>query len=116
MTSWIIISNLWKYSFTSVIGAGKLGKECAEGRTASPGAFVRPRVHVPEKGVEYSYLVVRRSSGDNFIVRMPVDGGHRRAQGLLDVFRDPPVVLLGEVTYGYDSVAGPHGEFIFCNK
>jgi hypothetical protein len=43
---------------------------------------------------------------------MPCQRGDRAADGLLQVFRHPPVVFLFEVAHGDDAGAGPDGEFL----
>lgn len=53
---------------------------------------------------------VGRAGGQEHRVGVPVDRGDGAADGLLQVLRDPPVVLLLEVADGDDAVAGADGE------
>lgn len=45
---------------------------------------------------------------------MPVEGGDGGADGLLDVLRHPPVVLLLKVTHRDETSAGPHSKLVLC--
>ena len=56
------------------------------------------RVDALDKGRKHSSLGIRASSRDQDVVGMPVDRQNGRPERLLEMLRDPPVVLFIEGT------------------
>ena len=88
----------------------ELSADGVEGEPLSPDARRRTTVDTLDEGREHPGVCIGRAGGEENGVRMPGDGGDGAADGLLQVLRDPPVVLLLEVTDGDDAVAGANSE------
>lgn len=69
-----------------------------------------------EGGKGFPNLEIHRATSYQHVVRMPRQGRHSRLYRLLDVSRDPPIVVLIEVAHRYGSGATANGELILCNK
>lgn len=76
------------------VGVGLLKREDQRTRSASsshPNSLGIDALH--ESGKDPSHAICRSSSKKDR-VGVPIEGEHRRAEGLLDVLSDPPIALL----------------------
>jgi hypothetical protein len=83
----------------------ELSTDCVEGKPLTPDTGLRPLVDTLDEAGEHTSVGIGRSRGEKDRVRVPVDAGNGAADGLLQVLRHPPIVLLLEVANCNKTVA-----------
>lgn len=83
-----------------------------EGKALSPRTGLRAGINTLDEAREDSGVRIGRSGCQQDGVRVPRQGCNSTANRLLDVLRDPPVVLLLEVADCNHSSAGADGELL----
>lgn len=87
-----------------------LAADGVEGEPLPPGAGLGAFVDALDEPGEDAGVGVGRARGEQDAVRVPRQGRHRAPDRLLQVLRDPPVVLLLKVAHGDQARPGPDGE------
>lgn len=87
-----------------------------ERQTLTPSAGLGSGVDTFDEAGEHTGMGVGRSSGQKNGVRVPRKGCDCAADRLLQVLRDPPVVLLLEVTDSNHSSTGTDGKLLFRRR
>ena len=90
----------------------ELSTDCVEGETLTPGAWLGTVIDTLDEAGEYSGVGVGRARSKQDRVRVPCQCSNGTPDGLLQVLRDPPVVLLFEVANGDHTSPGTDGEFL----
>lgn len=88
----------------------KLSADGVERQPLAPGRRLRALVDALDEGGEDAGVAVGRAGAEQDAVGVPGDRGDGAADGLLQVLRHPPVVLLLEVANGDDARAAADGE------
>lgn len=86
--------------------------DSVERKALSPRTRLRAGINTLDEAREDSGVRIGRSGCQQDGVRVPCQGCNSTANRLLDVLRDPPVVLLLEVADGNHSSAGADGELL----
>ena len=90
-----------------------LSTHSVERQALSPDAAFWPFVYALNEAREDPSVSICRSSGEENGIWMPRDSRDGASDRLLDVFRDPPVILLLKVTDCNDSSSRSDGELFF---
>ena len=93
-----------------------LSTDGVEGQSLTPGTGLRSFVGALDEAGEDSRMRIRGTSSKKDRVGVPGDAGDGAADGLLQVLRDPPIVLLLEVADGNDTIAGADGKLGFVRR
>lgn len=81
-----------------------------EGQTFSPHARLRSSIDAFDEAREYPRMSIGRTGSQKYRVWVPGYSSDRTADRLLDMLRDPPVVLFLEIADSNDSGTGSHGK------
>lgn len=83
-----------------------------EGQALTPSAGLGALIDTLDEAGEDSSMRVGGTSSKQNRVRVPGQGGNGTANGLFQVLRNPPVVLLLEVANSDDAGSGTNGKFL----
>lgn len=89
----------------------ELATHGVEGESLSPGGGFRSRIDALDEAGEDTSVAIRRTCGEEDGVRVPRYRCNSAPDWLLEMLRDPPVVLLFEVADGDEAGARANGEF-----
>lgn len=81
-----------------------------EWQPLTPDAGLRSLVHALDEAGEDTGVRIGRAGSKEHRVGVPVNAGNGAANGLLEVFGHPPIVLLLEIAHGDEAVTGANGE------
>lgn len=93
-----------------------LAADSVERQALAPDAGLGPIVNSFYEATEDAGVRVGRTGGEEDRVWVPGESGDSAADGLLDVFADPPVIFGFEVTNGDDAGTGADGEFLLIGR
>lgn len=91
----------------------ELATDGVERQSLAPGRWFRPLIHSLNVGREHSSVRISRAGSQEDGIGVPGQRSNRTADRLLQVLRNPPVVLFLEVAYRDHAGTRPHGEFLF---
>merc|ERR550539_915663 len=97
---------------SSVLRVGELRHQISHRHPVTPGCGGRFVLDLPDVAGVDADLEVRGAGGEEDVVGVPVKTGHGGLEWLLDVFGDPPVVVLLVVTDRDDLGSAAHSELV----
>lgn len=94
----------------------ELGQHLPQGFLRTPSRRFRVLLDVLDVSGKHPNLVIGRTGHQQHIVRMPIQRCHRRTDRLLDVLRNPPIVLRLKVAHRNQPGAGSHRELVLQRR
>lgn len=88
----------------------KFARHGVERQALSPNAGLRTFVDTLDESTQDSGVAISASQGEQDVVWVPCDAGDCAAERLLQVLRDPPVVLFLEIADGGDTGTASDGK------
>lgn len=86
---------------------------CVKGEPFTPGAGLRAGVDTLDEAGKHPGMRVSRPRSQENGVWMPSKGGNSAADGLLQVLRDPPVILLFKIAHRDHASTRSNSELLF---